>query len=138
MRPTTIFWSAACGNHEMGDLRAHPPGEIIFRAGQTAPVGDNRALDLIVISGTICLFAFFILYLNRVAVLLCLKFPHYGSNTASIMWMTPFLARISTTTTLASLTLTPPFTMISTVPPLAMVASVRLTTSPDLTMPATT
>ena len=68
MRPTTIFRSAAHGNHERGDLRGHPPGEMFFRAGQTVPVGDNRALDLPVNSGTICLFAFFILYLSRVTV----------------------------------------------------------------------
>ena len=54
------------------------------------------------------------------------------------MWMTPFLHSISAVVTVASLILTPAEASILTMAPLTVAASLSLTTSPDITLPATT
>jgi len=61
-----------------------------------------------------------------------------GSRTVSITWMIPFEASISALTTVAPLILTPDDASILSIPPWTVAASVSLTTSPELTLPATT
>ena len=66
------------------------------------------------------------------------SFFYLGRITESMMWMTPFLHSMSAVVTVASLILTPAEASILTMAPLTVAASLSLTTSPDITLPATT
>jgi hypothetical protein len=66
------------------------------------------------------------------------SFFYLGRITESMMWMTPFLHSMSAVVTVAPSTLTPVEASIVTLAPLTVAASLSLTTSPDITLPATT
>lgn len=85
MRPTINLLVGRYWQSRNGRIYISSPGRYVMRAGQTVPLGDNRALDLFSFFGTICLL---ICYFDISVILpnrCYLNYRHYGIRTLSIM-----------------------------------------------------